>query len=58
MLQNISGSHAATWWQKLAGDFPSLPNLYLPWIFRQHYNNVYNTEARIKKLEGLNFVRF
>jgi len=23
-LQNISGKHAATWWQKLAADFPSL----------------------------------
>ncbi len=23
-LQNISGSYAATWWQKLAADIPSL----------------------------------
>jgi len=26
MLQNISGAHAATWWQKLAADSSSLPS--------------------------------
>ncbi len=40
-LQNISGSNAATWWQKLATDFPSLVGffaLYMSW--HRNFGNV------------------
>jgi hypothetical protein len=30
-LQNITGSHADTWQQKLAGDFPSLFGFLFPY---------------------------
>jgi len=32
-LQNISGNHAATWWQKLAADFPSLSKVHFVYSF-------------------------
>jgi hypothetical protein len=45
------GSHAATWWQKLTADFPSLDNR--PWTRERQCINLYSITFPVKTVKFL-----